>query len=96
MGTILDEKYSVTQLLPGNYCYVKWGESGTIPRALYEAQGQNWKPLVVPKGFFPVFPTFPVFLGPDSTPLPFFDSLTIIRLRGPKMQAMPGLIPRTD
>ena len=30
VGSILDDKYSVTQSLPGYYCYVKWWDGGPI------------------------------------------------------------------
>ena len=33
VGSNFDDKYSVTQLSPGDCCYVKWWESGLIPRA---------------------------------------------------------------
>ena len=32
LGYSLDDKYSVTQSAPGDYFYVKWWDSGTIPR----------------------------------------------------------------
>ena len=49
--------------------------------------------LQAPKGAATVFSTFPLFWGSRLGILPFFGGLTVIHLRGPKIQAMPRLIP---
>ena len=48
VGSSLDDKYSVTQSLPGDYYYVKWWDGGTIPRARTKKarnknERRNWR-----------------------------------------------------
>ena len=89
----LEYEYSVTQSPPGDYCYVKWWDSGPIFRAEPRQKDEIGNTQVAPKGATPVFPAFPVFLVPPLSPLPGFDGLTIFRKRGNKNTGYAWLSP---
>ena len=93
MGSSLEYDYSVTQLLPGDYRYVKWWEGGPILRAELRQKDESGNTQVVPKGATPVFPSFPVFLVPQISSLPGFDGLTVFRQRGTKNTGYAWLSP---
>ena len=59
-------------------------------RAEPRQKDESGNTRVAPKGATPVFPSFPVFIVPQLDPLLVFDGLSVFRLRGPKIQAMPG------
>ena len=98
MGSSLEYDCSVTQLLLGDYCYVKWWDGGPIlqaepSRAEPRRNDESGNTRVAPKGATPVFSDFPVFLVPRLDPLPVFDGLTIFRQRGTKNTGYAWLIP---
>ena len=89
--SILDDNYSVSQSLPGYYCYDKLWDGGPIPRSWTEAKDKSGIREWHLKVQLPCFQIPPYFWTPESTLLCVFEGLSIIRTRGTKIQAITGI-----
>ena len=69
----LEYKYSVSQLPPGDYRYVKWWDGWQILRASPRRKEESGNTQVAPKGAHPVFPAFPIFLVFPTSPSSIFQ-----------------------
>ena len=95
MGSSLDDKYSVTQLPPGDYYYVKWWGGGPILLAITKEARKKipeWHLKAQLLCFY-----LSLYFGdsgnPESTFSHIFEGLTVFHQRVPKIQAMRGLGP---
>ena len=93
VGSSLDDKYSVTQSLPGDYCYIKCWYGGPISRAIAKARNESeireWRR----KAELSCFCLSPYFGTLKLTLFRIFEALTTFCQRGLKIQAMLGLSP---
>ena len=62
LGSSLEYEYSVTQLPPGDYRYVKWWDGGPILRAGQRQKEEIGTTWVVPKGDTLMLPAIPIVL----------------------------------
>ena len=84
MGYSLEYEYSVSQLPPGDYRYVKWWDGGPILRARPRQKDESENTRVAYISAKPIFPSFLIFVVPQLTPLLGFYGLTVFHHRGTK------------
>ena len=93
MGSICDYEYSVTQSMPGDYCYVKWWDGGPIPRAELRGEDKSGKLEWRLKALPSCLQISPYFWFPKISSLPRFDGLTVFCQRETKNTGYVWLIP---
>ena len=93
VGSSLEYDYSVTQFPPGDYCYVKWWDGGTISRSKPRQKDEIGNTRVAHISDNPVFPDFFVFLVPKLFIFLGCGSLAVFRQRRTKNTGYTWLIP---